>query len=86
VTDNDEVFRTLCGPTLAATMRWNELSSVQLLKDSKVEKLMFDLYYQARSAWLPRNEANPHASPCDGKSRDGTCFAYRLFVLNTKTS
>jgi hypothetical protein len=48
MTDDEDAFRKLCGPTLEATKRWNAHSSRQLLRDDKVEKLMFDLYYSGR--------------------------------------
>jgi hypothetical protein len=42
MTDDEDAFRKLCGPTLEATKRWNARSSRQLLRDDKVEKLMFE--------------------------------------------
>jgi hypothetical protein len=48
MTEEDEVLQKLCGPTLAATMRWNALSNRELSKDEKVGKLMFDLYFSGR--------------------------------------
>jgi hypothetical protein len=48
MTHDDEAYRKKCGPTLEATTRSDALSSKQLLRDDKVEKLMFDLYYSAR--------------------------------------
>src|SRR6516164_4908574 len=51
MTDDEDAFRKMCGPTLEATNRWNALSSKQLLRDSKVEKLMHDLYFSGQVGW-----------------------------------
>jgi hypothetical protein len=51
MTDDDDACRKRCGPTLEATNRWQARSGKQLLRGSKVENLLLDLYFSGRVGW-----------------------------------